>query len=185
MKQPLQITFEGMDRSDAVEDAVRRKAEHLEQFAGDIMACRVVVDLVQKHKQQGRPFGVRIDLTLPGRELVVNRVENEDVYVALRDAFDSMKRQVEEAVRQRRGDEKAHPPELRGEVARLNEEGRFGFIRTPDGDEYYFGPDNLASGRFEQLEVGATVQFIADVAAQGPQAKRVSVLKRRVGQQRA
>jgi ribosomal subunit interface protein len=97
--QPLQITFHGMEKSDAVDDAVRRKCKHLERFAADIMSCRVVVDQAQMHKHQGRPFGVRIDLTLPGRELVVDRVQNEDVYVALRDAFDDMTRQLEDTVR--------------------------------------------------------------------------------------
>jgi ribosomal subunit interface protein len=181
MKQALQITFHGMDRSDAVEQAARRKAEHLDRFAADIMACHVMVELLQKHQHQGRPFGVRIDLTLPGHELVVNRVEHEDVYVALRDAFDDMKRQLEDVVRQRRGDEKQHPRELHGEVARLDDAGGFGFIRTHDGDEYYFGRDNLSSGRFEQLAVGTEVQFIAEVAEQGRQAKRVSLGKHHVG----
>jgi ribosomal subunit interface protein len=180
MKQPLQITFHGMEKSDAVDDAVRRKCAHLERFAPDIMACRVVVDQVQTHQRQGRPFGVRIDLTLPGRELVVDRVENEDVYVALRDAFDGMKRQLEDAVRQRRGDEKQHTRELHGEVARLDDVEGIGFIRTPDGQEYWFGRDNLASGRFEQLQVGTEVQFIADMADDGLQAKRVSLGKHRV-----
>jgi ribosomal subunit interface protein len=180
MKQPLEITFHGMDRSDALEDAVRKKVAHLERFADDIMACRVVVDLLQKHQQQGRPFGVRIDLTVPGRELVVNRVAKEDVYVALRDAFDDMKRQLEDAVRQRRGDQKKHPRELHGEVVRMNADEGFGFIRTPDGEEYYFGRDNVAGGRFEQLQVGTAVQFIAQVAAEGRQAKRVSLGKHHV-----
>jgi ribosomal subunit interface protein len=180
MKQPLQITFHGMQPSDAVEDAVRRKCEHLERFATDIMSCRVVVDLQEQRQRQGRPFGVRIELTLPGRDLVVNRVRNEDVYVALRDAFDDMKRQLEDTVRQRRGDEKEHARELHGEVARLNDEEGFGFIRTPDGEEYYFGRDNLASGRFEQLKPGVPVQFIAERAAEGPQAKRVSLGKHQV-----
>jgi ribosomal subunit interface protein len=182
MKQPLQINFHGMDRSDALEDAVRRKVEHLEHFAGDIMSCRVVVDLLQKHKHQGQPFGVRIDLTVPGHELVVDRVENEDVHVALRDAFDDMKRRLEDVVRQRRGDEKQHARELHGEVVRLNDAEGFGFIRTPDGNEYYFGRDNLASGRFETLQVGTAVQFIAEVAAEGLQAKRVSLGKHGGGQ---
>jgi ribosomal subunit interface protein len=180
MKKPLQITFHGMEKSDAVEDAVRRKCEHLERFAGDIMSCRVVVDQVQLHQRQGRPFGVSIDLTLPGRELVVDRVQDEDVYVALRDAFDGMKRQLEDAVRQRRGDEKQHVRELRGEVVRLDDIEGFGFIRTPDGQEYWFGRDNLTSGRFETLQVGTAVTFIADMADEGLQAKRVSVGKHRV-----
>jgi ribosomal subunit interface protein len=180
MKQPLQITFHGMRPSDAVEDAARRKCEHLERFAADIMSCRVVVDLEERHKHQGRPLGVRIELTLPGRHLVVNRVQDEDVYVALRDAFDDMKRQLEDAVRLRRGDQKQHARELHGEVVRVDEEQGFGFIRTPDGDEYYFGRDNLASARFEQLQPGAPVQFIAEWAAEGPQAKRVSLGKHHV-----
>lgn len=108
MQLPLQIFFHGMERSVAVEAAAQQKARHLERFSGDIMVCRVVVDLMQKHQHQGRPFGVRIDLTLPGRELVVNRVEHEDVYVALRDAFDDMKRQLEAAMQKRRGDVKHH-----------------------------------------------------------------------------
>jgi ribosomal subunit interface protein len=181
MKVPARITFHGMERSDAVEAAAQQKLTHLERFCSEILACRVVVDLLQKHSQQGRPFGVRIDLTLPGRELVVNRVENQDVYVALRDAFDDMKRQVEEAVRQRRGDEKLHPRELHGEVVRLNDEGGFGFVRTPDGEEYYFSSVNLAGARFEQVSVGAAVQFIADLGSEGRQAKRVSLGKHRVG----
>lgn len=181
MKQPLDISFHGMQRSQALEDAVRKKAEHLERFASDIVACRVVVDLLHKHRHQGRPFGVRIDLTIPGHELVVDRIEHEDVHVALRDAFDDMGRQLEDVVRQRRGDEKRHARELHGEVVRLNGDEGFGFIRTPDGEEYYFARDNLASGGFEHLEVGTKVQFIVEVAAQGRQAKRVSLGKHGVG----
>lgn len=181
MKPPPQITFHGMDRSEAVEAAVRRKLQRLERLCPGIISCRVAVDLLQKHQQQGRPFGVRIDLTLAGHELVVNRVENEDVYVALRDAVDDMARQLEDAVRRMRGQVKQHARELHGRIARLNDEGGFGFVRTPDGEEYYFGRDNLADTRFEQLQVGNEVQFIAESAAEGPQAKRVSLGKHHVG----
>ena len=181
MKLPVQITFHGMEASDAVEAAVRDKLGHLERFSASIMSCRVAIDLLQKHRQQGRPFGVRIDLTFPGRELVVDRVEDEDVYIALRDAFDDMKRQLEDAVRQQRGKEKRHPRELHGEVVRLNEDGGFGFVRTPDGEEYYFGRDNLTSGQFDKLSIGTAVQFIGEVAGEGLQAKRVSLGKHHVG----
>ena len=108
MKIPVHIQFHGMEPSDAVELSARDHAHKLESFAPDIMACRVAIDLAQKHQHQGRPFGVRIDLTLPGHELVVNRVQDEDVYVALREAFDNMKRQLEDVVRQRRGQVKQH-----------------------------------------------------------------------------
>jgi len=51
---------------------------------------------------------VRIDIKVPGSEIVVNRDKHEDIYVALRDAFDAAKRQVEEFGRRQRGDVKRH-----------------------------------------------------------------------------
>ena len=107
MKLPVQIAFHGMEISDAVEAAALRKAEKLDRFCPDIMACRVDVDLAQKHKQQGRPFEVRIHVTVPGHELTVDRVQDDDVYVALRDAFDDMKRQLEDRSRRTREQERA------------------------------------------------------------------------------
>lgn len=115
MKLPVHIQFHGMEPSDALETSAREHAHKLELFDPGIMACRVAIDLEQKHKQQGRPYSVRIDLTIPGHELVVNRVQHEEVYVALRDAFDNMKRQLEEVVRKRRGQVKQHAVPLPGE----------------------------------------------------------------------
>lgn len=177
MKMPVQIQFHNMDPSEALEDSAREHVLKLEMLASDIMSCRVAIDLEQKHKQQGRPYCVRIDLTLPGHELVVNRVHNEDVYVALRDAFDSMKRQLEDLVRKRRGQEKQHPVPLHGEIVSMDDQGGFGFIRTAAGDEYYFSRDNVASTPFEHVETGKTVQFIPDLGGEGLQAKRVSLGK--------
>lgn len=175
MKLPVHIQFHGLEASEAVELKAREFARKLETLAPDLMACRVSIDLDQKHKHQGRPYGVRIDLTLPGHELVVNRVQDEDVYVALRDAFDNMKRQLESLVHRRQGHEKPHPVPLQGEVVRFDPEGRFGFIQTPDGDEYYFGPGNMADTPFEHVTPGSTVHFIPEVGSEGRQAKRVSV----------
>lgn len=178
---PVHIQFHGMEPSDALETSAREHAHRLESFAPNIMACRVGIDLEQKHKHQGRPYGVRIDLTLPGHELVVNRVQHEDVYVALRDAFDHMKRQLEDVVRKSRGQEKQHAVPLHGEVVRLDDEGGFGFIRTPDGDEYYFNRDNMAGTPFEHMQTGSAVQFIPEMGDEGLQAKRVSLGKHGMG----
>ena len=177
MKLPVHIQFHGMEPSDALERSAREHIHKLETFAPDIMACRVGIELEQKHLHQGRPYRVRIDLTLPGHELVVNRVQNEDVYVALRDAFDNMKRQREDVVRQRRGQHKQHAQPLHGEIVRLDDKGGFGFIRTLAGDEYYFSRDNVASTPFEHVQMGGTVQFIPESGGDGLQAKRVSLGK--------
>jgi ribosomal subunit interface protein len=103
MKQPLQIVFRGMEPSAAVESAARERLTKLERFAPNLTSCRIVVELETKHQQQGNPFSVRIDLTLPGHELSVDRVRNEDAHVALREAFDTMTRRLEDTVRRTRG----------------------------------------------------------------------------------
>lgn len=143
-----------MEPSDAVETAARKMAGKLDRFRPDIMACRVTMELAEKHQHQGRPFAVRVDVTVPDHELSVDRVHDEDVYVALREAFDDMKRQLEDSVRRVRGQEKLHSTPLRGEVVRFGDEGRCGFIRTPSGDEYWFGPDNVAGVPFRACGAG-------------------------------
>ncbi len=89
MQTPLQITFRDMPPSPAVEERIRQKAKKLESFYDRIMGCRVVVEVPQKHHHQGKLYNVRLDITVPGGEIAVNRQPDEDVYVALRDAFNA------------------------------------------------------------------------------------------------
>ena len=91
MQLPLQITFRNMDPSDAVEANVREKAAKLDGFLENIMACRVVVEAQHRHHHKGNLYSARIDITVPGHEIVVSRTPgkdhaHEDVYVAVRDA---------------------------------------------------------------------------------------------------
>ena len=179
MKFQLQITTRDVPHSEALESHIRQKAEKLETFYPNIIGCRVVVEVPHKHKHQGRAFDVRLDITVPGKELVVTREADEDVYVALRDAFGAAKRQLEDYGRRQRGDIKAHPPVLHGKVVRLMAEEDYGFIETPDGQELYFHRENLANVNFDQLAAGSEVQFLEDIGSEGFQAKRVSTGKRR------
>jgi ribosomal subunit interface protein len=123
MRLPLQVTFRNMDRSQALEADIEEKISKLDQFYDHIMSCRVVVEAGHKHHQQGNLFAVSIHLSVPGRELVVSRnpQENqahEDAYVAVRDAFDALRRQLEDFVSTHRGEVKAHESTARGaEVA--------------------------------------------------------------------
>ena len=113
MQIPLQITIRGIEHSDALETHIREKADKLDEFFDRIMSCRVVVEVPHKHHHQGKQFTVRIDIGVPGSEIVVNRDHAEDVYVALRDAFDAAKRQLEDYARKIRGDVKTHQPKPR------------------------------------------------------------------------
>ena len=106
MKLPLDLRFIGMAPSPALMEAVQGKVAQLDRAGAEVVGCRVTIEQEHKHQQQGRPFAVRIDLTLPGQQVEVSRVQDEDAYVALRDAFDAARRQVEDAVRIARGEVK-------------------------------------------------------------------------------
>ncbi len=108
MQIPLQITIRDMDHSEALETHIRDKANKLEEFFNRITSCRVVVEMPHKHHHQGKQFNVRIDISVPGNEIAVNRDHAEDAYAALRDAFDAAKRQLEDHARKIRGNVKIH-----------------------------------------------------------------------------
>ncbi len=122
MQIPVQITIRDMEHSEALEARIREKAHKLDEFFNHIMSCRVVVEMPHKHHHQGKQFNVRIDIGVPGSEIVVNRDHAEDVYVALRDAFSAAKRQLEDYVRKVRGDVKTHEPKRTREIDNLSSE---------------------------------------------------------------
>ncbi len=124
MKLEVQVTFRDVEPSRGIERAVRDKAAKLDQFYDRITSCRVVVAAPHRHHHKGRLYNVRIDLTVPGGELVVNRDNSQaaahhDVHVAIRDAFDAARRRVQEYARRRRGEVKTHRA---GPPAQLEEE---------------------------------------------------------------
>lgn len=112
MQRPLQIIFRDMVPSDAVEAQIRERVKKLEVFYPHIIGCKATVGIAGKHKHQGQLFNVRLDISVPGSELVVNRDKHEEFYVALRDTFDAAKRQLEEYGQRQRGDVKTHESEI-------------------------------------------------------------------------
>jgi ribosomal subunit interface protein len=174
MQLPVQVTFRDIPRSEAVETAIRGKVARLDKFSDHIMSCRVTVGIIEKHKHQGKLFNIRIDLKLPGSEIVVNRDKAEDIYVAIRDAFDAVKRKLEEHMRRVHGEVQVHEAESHGRIARLFADQGYGFIEKADGGELYFHLYNCAHPAFEQLSVGDDVVFLEESGGDGPQANRVS-----------
>ena len=108
MQVPLQITIRHMSSSAALEARIRQDAAKLDDFYRGITSCHVVVEQQGRHREQGRWFNVRIVVRVPGHELIVNRDHDEDVYVALRDAFASLTRRLEDIARRQHGQVKAH-----------------------------------------------------------------------------
>jgi len=176
---PVQITFRGMETSEAVEARIREKVAKLESFHDRITSCRVVVEAPHRRHQKGRLYSVSIDLTVPGGELVVNNEKrfdhsHEDVYVAIRDAFGAMRRRLEDFAREQRGDVKTHEAPPQGTVRRLFPD--HGFIETADRGDIYFHRNSVVDGNFDDLKEGALVRFTAVQGAQGLQASTVHIV---------
>jgi ribosomal subunit interface protein len=95
MQIPLQITLRNIGKSAAVESAIRKKAAKLDRFHRRIVSCRVVVEIPSRHKHQGKEFVVRLDIKVPGSEIVITHDHNEDLYAALHDAFHAAQRRLE------------------------------------------------------------------------------------------
>ncbi len=183
MQVPLHITFRHMDPSPPLEAQIRRRAAELEQFFDRITACRVTLESRHRHGRQGNLFEVRIDLVVPGREIVVGRDSgfnhaHEDAHVAVRDAFDALRRRLEDHVRDSRGHVKLHAVPDHGRIARLLPDRDGGFIVSSDGHEIYFHRNSVVGGTYDALEVGAEVRFVAreGESDQGPQASTVTPL---------
>ena len=178
MQLPLQVSFRHMERSETIESLIRERAAKLDNFADHIMSCRVVVEPAAKHHEHGNLYEVRIDLTVPGEEIAVTRepgqhTEYKDIHVALRDAFDSARRKLEDYVRRRRGSVKTLETAPHARVCKLFPDEGYGFIETPDGREIYFHRDSVLHEGFSHLKMGTEVTFVEEQGKKGPQASTV------------
>ena len=130
MQIPMQITWRGMEPSPAVETKIHEEAAKLDEFYDRITSCRVMVEIPHQHQHRGYRFHIRVDLTVPGGEIVVNheptlhgdvqKMEGElskgvelsaphkDIYVAIRDAFKTARRQLQEYIHRQNGSVKHH-----------------------------------------------------------------------------
>lgn len=186
MKLPLQISFRSIPRSTKIENAILEHADRLDEFAERIMSCRVVVDVPHRHHRQGNLYQVRIDITLPGGEVVVNRepprhTDFKDVRVAIRDAFDAAVRQLEDYVRRQRAAVKTHEASPHARIARVFPQQDYGFLQTPEGREVYFHRHSVLDADFDHLTAGEEVTYIEEQGEKGPQATTVKLVGRHAG----
>ncbi len=112
MQTPLQVSFQNIEPSPAVEARIREKAAKLERFHPRIIGCSVVVEAPHRHHRKGKLYNVRIDISVPGKDIHIGHTgpqnhAHEDINVAIRDAFNAATRLLEDHVRKTR-DVKTH-----------------------------------------------------------------------------
>jgi cold shock CspA family protein/ribosome-associated translation inhibitor RaiA len=193
------ITFRGVERTAALEAEVIARLRKLETYYPGIMGCRVLVEHVQRHHEAGNRYHVRIDLTVPGEEIVVTheaslRATTRDVgaekitrlaepdperkhaRVAIREAFDIARRQLQDYARRQRGSVKAAARQARGRVSQLFPIDAYGYIEAKDGHEVYFQKSSVLKDAFDRVIVGSAVSFVEEPGEKGPQASTVTLV---------
>jgi cold shock CspA family protein/ribosome-associated translation inhibitor RaiA len=199
MMLPVQISYRNVQPSEAVEARIREEAAQLEKVYDRIVSCRVAVEALHHRLDRGNPYHIRIDLKVPGTELVLkqepslhkpNQQVNEeripkevlmegphkDIYVAIRDAFDAMRRELEDFAGRQRGDVKHHEPVPHARVSKLFPQEDYGFLETFDGREIYFHRNAVLDNAFDRLEIGKEVAFAEEMGEKGPQASTVKLV---------
>ena len=114
----VEVTFRNVQSSSWLEQEIRERAEKLDTYCPKIIACRVLVAKPHRYNVNGTRFNVHIDIVVPGEEIAVShsphfRKQSEDglgkdIRTVVRDAFAAAKRQLQEYVRRRRLEVKAH-----------------------------------------------------------------------------
>jgi len=177
-----QVNFQNLEYSEAVERDILGKVEHLHRIHPRLAGCRVVVDAPHRGKNKGRIYEVRLDLSVPGKDISVTRESgenhaHEDIYVAIRDSFDAARRLLEDRVLKMDGQKTKRHPEVRhGRLARIFNEDGFAFIECEDGHEVYFDRDSMTNDAWSRLEVGSHLRFKQLDGDKGPYGIHVSLL---------
>lgn len=110
MAFPLHVQFVSLPHSDAVEEKVRQKFEALERYSDRIHKCQVWIEKPMGHHRKGRLYEMQVRLTVPGEELViVDQPPEDDVSIAIRNAFDAIRRKLQDYERRKHARARAHP----------------------------------------------------------------------------
>jgi cold shock CspA family protein/ribosome-associated translation inhibitor RaiA len=202
MQSVLQITFRNMKPSAAIEEWIREEADKLDSFYKRVMACRVAVEMPHRHHKRGSPYHIRINLAVPGEEIVVKRepslshrarqlgetgikkhlevkAPHKNLRIAINDAFRAAGRRLQDYARRQRGDVKSHTPLQVARVGKILPDEGYGFLTSDDAREIYFHKSSVLNRAFSRLKVGTSVNFIEELGEKGPQASTVRIISKR------
>jgi ribosomal subunit interface protein len=179
MEIPLQITTRNIELSEPLKDDLKRRAEKLDTFFPRITRCRITVEVPHRYKKQelnAVEYNINIDITVPGKEIVIKNRPSKDLDIAIREAFDAARRKLEDYATKLRGDVKYHEEPPHGVVTSIFPDEGYGFLSaTEDGHEIYFHENSVLDKKFRHLKAGSFVRYKEEMGEKGPQASTVVI----------
>jgi len=165
------------------------------------MRCRVAIEVPHRHHRKGSSYHLRIDLTVPGEEIVVKRqpslshrvqqlgqseikkqlelkTQHKNLRRAINDAFKAAGRRLQDYARRQRGDVKSHAPLRLARVSKILPDEGYGFLTSEDNRGIYFHKNSVLNRAFSRLKVGTVVGFLEEQGEKGPQASTVRIVGR-------
>ncbi|HYD30077.1 MAG TPA: HPF/RaiA family ribosome-associated protein [Azospirillaceae bacterium] len=181
MDVPLEIAFHNMEPSEAVEARVRERVAKLEKLYDRLVSCSVVVEAPHRQHRTGNIFRVRIYMSVPGGDLVVDKEPNHakerysgpDVYVIINDAFDVAERRLKDFKARQRGEVKTHDMPMHGHIMSIDPTQDIGFLRNAEGSHLRFHRNAVINEDLEKFNPGDPVHYVEAMGDTGPQASKV------------
>jgi cold shock CspA family protein/ribosome-associated translation inhibitor RaiA len=187
LQVPVEIAFHNIESIPWAEEEIRTRIAKLEKIFDRLITCRVRVDQRATNGHNSIPPVVRIEMSVPGRDLVVShepehlqqKYQRPDLHRAINEAFRIAEHQLVEYKRQLR-DRSGEPlhevaSQALGQISDIDPGGDFGFILTNTGSQLYFHRNSLLSGEFSALRRGQQVHYVEDMGDTGPTASKVRV----------
>jgi cold shock CspA family protein/ribosome-associated translation inhibitor RaiA len=185
MERPLQIAFKNMASSEFVENLVRDRVERLQRFHPNITGARVVVEVPHRSPEGGKqPLGISVEIDVPGHKPIIAKGEQDrremkgDQSAIVNRVFEAAERQLEQinAIQHREVKNHAAANGDTGIVVRIFPDENYGFIEVKDSPDLYFSRDVVASGAFDDIQVG-TVVHVTRATSEGPMGPQASSVK--------
>ena len=174
-----------MASSEFVENLVRDRVERLQRFHPNITGARVVVEVPHRSPESGKqPLGVSVEIDVPGHKPVIAKGEQDrremkgDQSAIVNRVFEAAERQLEQinAIQHRVVKNHAAANGDTGIVVRIFPDENYGFIEVKDSPDLYFSRDVVASGAFDDIQVG-TVVHVTRATSEGPMGPQASSVK--------
>ncbi|MBW4706802.1 ribosome-associated translation inhibitor RaiA [Roseobacter sp. YSTF-M11] len=180
MKPQVEITFKDIEHSDAVETRIRERVAKLLAMSENIRRCHVWVRVPHRRGRKPAAYVIDLSVQMTGSSLHVDHrpgddTAHTDIYVAIRDAFNAMERQLRKWKEQHKGRPQTHETPLQGRIESLDGYAECGQIATTDGRLIYFHRNSVVNDGYDGLNEGDVVELSVDTrdAEEGPHARFV------------
>lgn len=172
-----QVSFRNVERTDALDERILDGIEKLGKVHDRITSVRIAVEDQRGEGIEDHLFRVRLSITIPGDEVVVEETPAGEPHPpldqVLNGAFEAARRQLRKTLERQRGAVKTHTPKAVGRVVRIFPNEDYGFIEDDRGRDVYFHRNSVSGTGWDKLETGDGVEFVEEQGDKGPQAVAV------------